>query len=79
VYVGLTGADASVDLSLALWQPQARSLERVADVRYRIRTSARPGARQYLSFRPKLTGTFSVHVRMSSPGATRYRLTIIKG
>jgi subtilisin family serine protease len=79
VYIGLTGTDASIDLSLALWQPPARSLERVSDFRYRIRTSARPGARQYLSFRPTLAGTFSVQVRISSPGATRYRLTIIKG
>jgi subtilisin family serine protease len=79
VYVGLTGTDASIDLSLALWQPPARSLERVSDFRYRIRTSARPGARQYLSFRPQLAGTFSVQVRISSPGATRYRLTVIKG
>ena len=39
VYVGLTGADASVDLSLAFWLPQARSIERVADFRYRVRTS----------------------------------------
>jgi subtilisin family serine protease len=79
VYVGLTGADASVDLSLAFWLPQARSVERVADFRYRVRTSARTGSRQYLSYRPRLAGTYYVQVRMSSPGATRYRLAIIKG
>jgi len=79
VYVGLTGADASVDLGLAFWLPQARSIERVADFRYRIRTSARSGSRQYLSYKPRLGGTFYIQVRMSSPGATRYRLTIVKG
>ncbi len=79
VYVGLTGTDASVDLGLAFWLPQARSIERVADFRYRVRTSARSGSRQYLSYRPRAGGTFHIQVRMSSPGATRYRLTIIKG
>ncbi len=79
VYVGLTGTDTSVDLSLAFWLPQARSIERVADFRYRVRTSARDGSRQYLSYKPSLGGTFYVQVRMSSPGATRYRLTIVKG
>jgi subtilisin family serine protease len=79
VYVGLTGSDRNVDLSLAFWLPQARSVERVADFRYRIRTSARSGSRQYLSYKPSLSGTFYIQVRMSSPGATRYRLTIVKG
>lgn len=79
VYVGLTGADPSVDLSLGFWLPQARSIERVADFRFRVRTSARSGSRQYLSYKPSLGGTFYVQVRMSSPGATRYRLTVVKG
>jgi subtilisin family serine protease len=79
VYVGLTGSDSSVDLSLAFWLPRATSLERVADFRYRVRTSARAGSRQYLSYRPLLTGTYYVQVRITSPGATRYRLTVVKG
>ena len=79
VYVGLTGSDSSVDLSLAFWLPRATSLERVADFRYRVRTSARPGSRQYLSYRPLLTGTYYVQVRITSPGATRYRLAVVKG
>jgi subtilisin family serine protease len=79
VYVGLTGADTSVDLSLAFWLPPARSVERVADFRYRVRTSVRSGSRQYLSYRPRKAGTYYVQVRMSSPGTTRYRLTLIKG
>jgi subtilisin family serine protease len=79
VYVGLTGSDTTVDLSLAFWLPQARSVERVADFKYRIRTSARSGSRQYLSYRPDLGGTYYIQVRMSTPGITRYRLTIVKG
>jgi len=79
VYVGLTGADPNVDLSLAFWLPRATSLERVADFRYRVRTSARSGSRQYLSYRPRLSGTYYIQVRMSSPGSTRYRLAIVKG
>ena len=79
VYVGLTGEDTTVDLSLAFWLPKATSVERVADYRYRVRTSARDGSRQYLSYRPSKGGTFYVQVRMSSPGATRYRLVVVKG
>ena len=79
VYVGLTGSDPTVDLSLAFWLPQARSIERVADFRFRVRTSARAGSRQYLSYRPQLTGTYYVQVRMSSPGTTHYRLAVVKG
>jgi subtilisin family serine protease len=79
VYVGLTGADTTVDLSLAFWLPKAHSVERVADYRFRVRTSARNGSRQYLAYRPVRGGTFYVQVRMSSPGATRYRLVIVKG
>jgi hypothetical protein len=79
VYVGLTGWDPSVDLSLAFWLPQAKSIEHVPGFRYRVQTSARPGSRQYLSYRPRVGGTFSIQVRISSPGATRYRLVIVKG
>jgi thermitase len=78
VYVGLTGADGSVDLSLALWLPQTGSIEDVGDSRFRVRTSARIGSRQYLSYRAPLTGTYYVQVRMSSPGVTRYRLAVVK-
>ena len=78
VYVGLTGSDPTVDLSLAFWLPQARSIESVSSLRFRARVSVRTGARQYLSYRARGAGTYFVQVRMSSPGLTRYRLTIIK-
>jgi hypothetical protein len=78
VYVGLTGSDTSVDLSLAFWLPQARSIESVSSLRFRARVSTRTGSRQYLSYRARATGIYFIQVRMSSPGVTRYRLTIIK-
>jgi subtilisin family serine protease len=79
VYVGLTGSDPTLDLALALWLPKATSIEHVADSRYRARTSALPGSRQYFSFRAEKTGTYFVQVRVQSPGAMRYRLAIVKG
>jgi subtilisin family serine protease len=79
VYVGLTGSDTSVDLSLAFWLPPTRSIEGVSSIRYRARISARVGSRQYLSYRARSAGDYFVQVRMSSPGVMRYRLTIVKG
>ena len=79
VYVGLTDSDRSIDLGLALWLPQTGSIENVGDSRFRVRTSARTGSRQYLSYRAPRTGTYYIQVRMSSPGVTRYRLAIVKG
>ena len=68
-------ADPSVDLSLAFWLPQARSIERVADFRYRVRTSARTGLAAVPLVPPaRRRARSTIQVRMSSPGATRYRL-----
>jgi subtilisin family serine protease len=78
-YVGLTGSDVTADLSLALWLPKTRSIANVRDLRFRARISARPAAREYFSHRAAKTGTYYVQVKMSSPGITRYRLTIVKG
>jgi subtilisin family serine protease len=79
VYVGLTGSDPGVDLSLAFWLPGVRSIGGVSSIRFRARVSARAGSRQYLSFRAPAAGTHFVQVRLSSPGVTRYRLRIVKG
>jgi len=78
VYVGLTGSDRSVDLSLAFWLPETRSIESVGNLTFRARVSAKAGSRQYLSYRARSGGTYFVQVRISSPGLTRYRLAIIK-
>jgi subtilisin family serine protease len=79
VYVGLTGPEASADLSLALWLPATRSIEDVSSIRFRAKVSARAGPREYFSYLAPATGTHFVQVRMSSPGMTRYRLAIVKG
>lgn len=79
VYIGLTGPEPSADLSLALWLPATRSIEGVGSVRFRAKVSARAGPREYFSYRAPAAGTHYVQVRMSSPGATRYRLAIVKG
>ncbi len=79
VYVGLTGSNPSVDMSLAFWLSRARSISSTRDLRFRAKVSARLGARQYLSYRARTAGTYFVQVRMASPGFSRYRLTIVKG
>jgi len=79
VYVGLRGVRSGADLSLALWLPRTRSIDDVSSVRFRAKVSARSGPREYFSFRARAAGSYYVQVRMSSPGATRYRLRIVKG
>lgn len=79
VYVGLKSPGTVADLNLAFWLPGTRSIEDVSSVRFRARTSARPGARQYLSYRAGAAGTYFVQVRMATPGLARYRLTVVKG
>jgi subtilisin family serine protease len=78
VYVGLTGEDQDDDLNLALWSPKAWSIYDVRTLKYRIRTSARPGGREYFAYRAARTGTYYVQVRISTPGSDRYRLTVAK-
>jgi hypothetical protein len=79
VYVGLTAAESSADLSLALWLPAATAIDDVRNFRFRTRVSTRPGGREYLSYLARAAGTYFVQVRMSSPGTTSYRLAIVKG
>jgi subtilisin family serine protease len=78
VYVGVTGGRGA-EISLALWRPGTPSIEGGGAVSYRARVSTRPGARQYLAYHPTRAGTYYVQVRMSAPGRTRYRLSVIKG
>ncbi len=78
MYVGLTGSDSSSDLSLALWLPSARAIDGVINARFRAKVSTRAGAREYFSYRAPASGVYFVHVRMSSPGSTSYRLAIVK-
>ena len=79
VFVGMTGTNPDVDLSLALWLPETRSVQDVHHLRLRVRVSARPGSRQYLSYRAPKAGTYFLQVRISSEGSSAYRLSIAKG
>jgi subtilisin family serine protease len=78
VYVGLTGEDQDDDLNLALWLPKTRSIYDVRSTRFRVRVSARPGGREYFSYRAGRTADYFVQVRISTPGSARYRLAIVK-
>jgi subtilisin family serine protease len=79
VYVGLKSPGTDADLNLAFWLPGTHSVEDVSSVHFRVRVSARPGARQYLSYRAAVAGTYFVQVRMASPALAHYRLTVVKG
>ena len=78
MYVGLTATDLGNDLNLALWLPPTTSIDDVRSAGLRVRVSARPGAREYFSYRAPKAGVYFLQVRMSSPGASRYRLVIVK-
>jgi len=78
MYVGLTGYDPGVDLDLALWLPQTRSIYDVRQARLRVRTSARPGSRQWFAYRAPRSARYFVQVRISTPGSARYRLSVVK-
>ncbi len=78
MYAGLTGYDPGVNLDLALWLPRTRSIYDVREARLRVRTSARPGSRQWFSYRAPRTARYFVQVRISTPGSARYRLSVVK-
>jgi subtilisin family serine protease len=78
VYVGLTGEDQDDDLNLALWSPKTWSIYDVRTLRFRVRASARPGGREYFSYRAARAGNYFVQVRISTPGSARYRLAVVK-
>jgi len=78
MYVGLTGYDPGVNLDLALWLPQTRSIYDVRQARLRVRTSARPGSRQWFAYRAPRSARYFVQVRISTPGSARYRLSVVK-
>jgi hypothetical protein len=51
----------------------------LASLRLIARQSARPGPREWLSYRAPKTGTYYVQVKLSSRGAGKYKLAIEKG
>jgi hypothetical protein len=78
VHLGLTGADVVDDLSLALWSPKTRSVEKVLNPKLRVRLSNRSGSRDHIRYRALATGTHFVQVRQSSVGLASYRLIVAK-
>jgi hypothetical protein len=77
VYVSVRGP-AGEDTNLILWRPGTRHVDDLGSVRRIARQAARPGGREYLSFRATRTGLHYVQVKLASRGEGRYRLVVIK-
>ena len=77
VYVSVRGP-AGTDTNLILWQPGTKHVDDLASVGLVARQSARPGPREYLSYRAPKTGTYYVQVKLGSRGAGKYKLVIVK-
>lgn len=77
VYASIRGP-AGTDTNLILWQPGTKHVDDLASIGLVARQSARPGPREYLSYRAPKTGTYYVQVKLGSRGAGRYKLVIVK-
>ena len=72
--VRLIGSTAS-DLNLAIWRPGTK---RIDQFRAPAATSAKPGSREYLSYRVGRAGLYYVQVKISQPGSAVYQLRLIR-
>jgi subtilisin family serine protease len=77
VYVSVRGP-AGEDTNLILWRPGTKHVDNLGSVSRVARQSARPGGREFLSFRATRTGLHYVQVKLASRGEGRYKLVIIK-
>nr|MBA3348747.1 hypothetical protein [Actinomycetota bacterium] len=77
VYVGLRGP-AGLDSNLILWRPGTESVDDLTSLERRAAQSAGPGPRENLFHRAGTAGWYFVQVKLGSPGAGAYRLTIVK-
>ena len=77
VYVSVRGP-ARTDTNLILWRPAARHVDDLEALALRARQSARPGPREFLSYRAEAAGWHFVQVKLGSPGAGVYSLRIVK-
>ena len=66
------------DANLILWSPGTTHIDDLASRRRVARQSARPGAREWLSYRAPRAGTYYVQVKLGARGAGRYKLVIVK-
>jgi hypothetical protein len=76
-YVSVRGP-AGTDTNLIVWRPGTKHVDDLASLDLVARQSARPGPREYLSYRAPKTGTYYVQVKLGSRGAGRYKLVIVK-
>jgi hypothetical protein len=77
VYISVRGP-AGHDANLILWSPGTTRIDALASRRRIARQSARPGAREWLSYRAPRAGTYYVQVKLGARGAARYKLVIVK-
>jgi subtilisin family serine protease len=77
VYLSVRGP-AGHDTNLILWKPGTTHVDDLASVRRVARQSARPGPREYLSYRAPKAGIYYVQVKLGARGAGRYKLVIVK-
>ena len=77
VYVSVRGPSGT-DTNLILWRPGTSHVDDLASLSFVARQSARPGPREYLSYRAPASGTYYVQVKLGSRGSGRYKLAIVK-
>jgi len=77
LYAGLRGPPGA-DAALAVWSPETASVDDLRRQELRVRGSSRPGPRQYLAYRAPATGWYFLQVKLASPGAGLYKLTLVK-
>ena len=77
VYVRVRGPRRT-DTNLALWRPGAPSVDDLARVELRAAQSAGDGADETIVYRAATSGWHFVQVKLGSPGAGSYTLSIVK-
>jgi hypothetical protein len=75
--VSLAGPEGT-NPSLALWNPAAERVDDLSGQELRMRASIRPADREHLGAVAGATGWYFVHVKLGTPAAGAYRLTIVR-
>ena len=63
---------------MIVWQPGTKHVDDLNSVDRVARQSARPGPREYLSYRAPKAGLYYVQVKLTQPGSGTYRLAFSK-
>jgi subtilisin family serine protease len=77
VFASLRGP-AGTDTNLILWQPGTKRVDDLGSLALVARQSARPGPREWLSYRAPKTATYYIQVKLGSRGSGTYKLSIVK-